>query len=612
MKQSPRPTIARSLIGTLCIGCIGSIAGLATGCSPAGGNSGSDDATGGLTVSITDAPADELASFTVDITAMHLTRVDGSTVGVLPGPVTVDLVTLVEASEVLNMTNVPAGKYTSVTATFDFTNASAMLIDETTPATILGSNGLALTGSIALPVEIGNALSIVAGKHRILELDFDLNHSVTVDASANEVTVEPAIVMRVDRTDPKELRLGGELIAVDLDAGSFAIELQSRNGTKMLEVTVSVDESTVFQIDGVPGVGASGLAALSAKPAGTWVQGYGAIHPEEALFEAKFVEAGVGTLGGGTDILHGHVIGRVDTGDLATLMVLGHSNSRDRRTRFHNQEFTVNVDAAATKVVIRGSASVETTDLLNIGQSVHVFGSLSGFVMDASTPTSVVRVRQSRVRGFANGEIVAGILDLDLERVDRRDEGRFLWSEGGLTPLDPDAAQVATSGLGDGLGIEAQTPVEVRGFFSGVGDSGPDFNATSVANLADVPSTIRIADREGGLTVVTTVQPNEIRFEISGTPLFRECARLEQVLVGSSELPTDPEPTILPAGDAGVYALRDLDARSTSVFLTFEEYALALDDVLARGAMLSHFGAVGQYDAETNSLRAGLIMSAVD
>ena len=463
---------------------------------PACGGGGGDDAgSAGLTVAITDAASDELASFVVDVVSIELSRIGGDVVSALPGPARVDLVTLESASQILNVLSVPAGTYTRAEVTFDFGNARAQLLDEATPATILDGDGMALSGRLTLPVSIGDALAVAADRHRVLELDFDLDHSVTVDAAANEVRVEPAIVVRVDRSDPRELLFAGALLAVSPATSTFEIELRTSAGARVTDLVVGVDRSTRYQVDGDPFVGAAGLAALAALPAGTWVQGAGRIDPREARIEAFHVEAGGGTFNGGADLVEGHVVGRVGgAGADAILTVLGHSEDRSHTTVRLNETFTIATAFASTKVLMRGGTDALDTDRINVGQRVRVFGTLTGPVgMDATGATDIVRLLPTRIEGFANAPIAGGgQLGVDVVRVGRRAADLFAWSEGGPTPPDPRALVIATGLRGGALGIEAGTAVAAIGFFAAVDDADED----AVASTGGRPRPGRVAPRD--------------------------------------------------------------------------------------------------------------------
>ncbi len=594
--------VDRNLLGALALALVASCAG---------GDDG-PDAEAALTVAITDAATDELSSFTVDITSIELEAVGGAMVGILAQPVNVDLVTLTDTSQILNVLNVPAGFYTGASITIDFAGAQVFLVGETTAATILDGDGAALNGSVTLPITIGNILQAIIGRNRVLELDFDLNQSVEVDALANAVMIEPAIVMRVDRTDPRELFVGGELLGVDFELGTFDVELQTLAGNPITTVAARHGSGTVYQIDGVPTTGLAGLVALDGMT-GTWVQIYGAIQPALAQIEVDYVEAGVGTFNGGTDIVDGVVVGRTGgAGADATLMVLGHGQDATHTAFQFNTAFTVSTSFANTTVVRRGAAVTTDTDELNIGQRVRMFGALTGTALDASTMGSVVRVRQTDVYGFANGAPAAGVLDLDLVRVELRDEAAFTWTEGGTSPADPDALLAAVGGLTTGLDIDTGVAVRMRGFFSAVDDDDEDFVASSVTNLDDGASLLLVRDRAAGFTVTPTFASTGIELAITGVEGANETAILDRGFVGSTPLPTTPNPLITPAGPFGLYSLRDRVTGTVQLFLVFEQFTAALDTAVGGGAVLFQIAAVGEYDGPNNELFAGIVTALLD
>lgn len=576
-----------------------------------GGTTGGQSAS--LALAVTDAASEELSSFVVEVTAVELRRPSGATVGVLPAPVRVDLATLVDVSQVLEVVNVPAGLYSSATITLDLDQAEAHVVGETTPATLLDGDGNALAGLLELPVTVGNALRAVAGRHHVLELDFDLDQSIVVDSGNNQVFVEPVVVLRLDRDDPKDLFLAGVVNQVSTAFGTIDLELQTLAGAPLRDLLVAVGQETVVQVDGVGATGPAGLALLAALPAGTWLQCYGTVEPSGASFDAAYVEAGSGTYNGGTDIVEGLVIDRVGgAGADPVLTVLGHSNDASHSTFFFDTEFTVSASFADTRVLRRGSAQAFDTDDLNVGQRVRVFGTLNGFTLDASTAGSVVRLQKTRVLGFASGVPAGGELGIDLERVELRAASAFDWSDGGATPADPDDLRATAQGLIGGLGITTGTAVVVEGFFSPVDDDGSDFVATAVVNRDTAPSLLVVHDRSDGLVVTPTVSDTAITLAIAGTSDAGELALIDRGFVGAQSLPDDPAPSVVPAGAAGLYFLRDRTTGAVSLQLDFAAFAQSLDALLAQGAVLYNLGAVGAYDAGTNTMTTGFVVVTVD
>ncbi len=582
---------------------------LAAGCSTGGGGSSSDEAP--LTIAVTDAASDELTTFVLEIDAIELTRLSGGVVGVQPAAVTLDLVTLSDASQVLNMQNVPPGAYQAASVTIDFGAASCYLIGETDPATIYDSNGQVVTGTLELPIEVAGTFTCAADRHTVLELDFDLNQSVLVDTATNSVILEPAFVMRVDRTDPKEFILAGALQSVDEAASSFVLEVQTLDQTPITTIVVTVDEATVYQVDGIPSQGATGLTSLSTAGGGTWVQCYGALDSATASFAAQYLEAGTGTYNGGTDIVEGHVVGRTGgAGADPILFVLGHSNDAAHDSFLFNTTFMVTASFAGTNVVRRGSAVLLDTDELNIGQQVRVFGALSGTAMDASSDSSVIRQQHTRVLGFAAGPDSGGQLTIDLVRVDLRGQDEFTWTDGGTTPPDPDALQLAVGSLGTGLGIEAGSAIEAIGFFSAVDDDAEDFVASSLVNRDHAPSLYLLFDRQGGIDVQVVTDEDSIDFTVTGTLVFGEVAIIDKGFVGALPL---PETSSIVQGDGfTAYALRDLDTGQIQLHLEFTEFVQALQAALGSGAVVFNFGAFGIYDEDLATMAANLACVVID
>ncbi len=572
---------------------------------------GSDAST--LTVALTDAASDEISSFVVDLTSVQLTGEHGAVTTVLASTLRIDMAALTDVSQVINVLGVPPALYGGVTVTLDLTNAVCILVGETVPATILDAAGIALTGPLTIPIEVLSTIPAIAGRHRLIELDFDLDSSMEVDAGANEVRLDPLIAVRLDPPDGKELVLVGELISVDESAAFFEAELQTFSGTRLSTIAAFVNPETVYQVNGVASVGPAGLSALSAAGAGTWLQWNGAIDGEKRRMDVSYVEAGIGTYNGGSAILEGHVVGRIGgAGNDATLTVLGTGENAEHTSFAFNTSFTVTTSFVDTKVLRLGSADGHDTDDLNIGQRVRVFGALTGTMMDADTASSVVRLQPARVLGFATGQPDAGTLTVDLSHVDLWTADRFTWSEGGPTPPDPEALRVAVGSLADGLGIDAGIAVEARGFFPAVDDAAEDFLAASLANHDLGPSLITVLDRTGGMTLTPEVDETGITLAITGSPGPGEVARLDKGFVGSTDLPTHPSPTVVPAEGAALYCIRDRDDGSTQVHSQYEAFASALLLELGGGAVIADLHARGQYAAGANQMTASLLSVVID
>ncbi len=581
-------------------------------CSSGGDEPGGDpNGTGGVTVTLTDAASDELACFMVEISAISLTRANGAQIGVLSTPVSVDLLSLTDISQVLSVLQLPAGFYSAATVTMDFSAASTYLVDSNLPAAILDSTGAPLTGQVTLPITIGDQLNVPLNQNQVLELDFDLDQSVSVDTPANEVVVEPVIVLRTNPGDPKDILVVGEVLAVDAPGNRIDVEFQTLSGAPLGQLQVSASPTTVFQVDGVPSTGSTGLDALEQVGAGVWIQCYGAIQFGSGSLAAAYVYAGSGTYNGGDDIVDGYILSRsVGAGGSPLLTVLGFSENAAHSSFQFNTTFSVGTDFLGSRVVRQGSSAAFDTDALNIGQRVRVFGSLAGVNMDATD--GVVRMEPTRVFGFANAPASGGSQEMDLFRVGPRPAGLFSWGDAGPTPPDPDGFKMGVGGLSSGLGIEAGTALESSGFFPSLQDSGQDFESVTLVNRDASASLVSIRDALGGFTVLTTATTNEISFDIDGTPGFFEWALVDRGFVGIAPLPTTPAPRIVPQGLFGFYFVIDRRNGSSTLHLGFPDYTAQMNEIFSEGGRLTAIRSTGPYNETLNVSNAGLSVAIFD
>jgi hypothetical protein len=586
-------------------------------CGGGGGGGGSAGSNPTLSFAVTDSPSDDVQSFTLTITDMTITRLGGAQVGILATPATVDLASITDVSQLVSGGTVEAGTYIGGSITIDFTNAQCFLSGQTTAATILDAAGNPLNGQVTLPLDFGQTpLLCPFDRHLLLEYDFDLNQSCVTDTTANTISIDPAFVMHVAPSAPKPLLLGGTVTSVDTANQDFVGQLRTLGGTAITPVTITVTGTTVYQIDGVSSTGAAGLTALGGVPMPdvTWFEALGTIDAVTEKITASVVYAGHGTYNGGDDIIEGHVLDRTGAaGTDATLTVIGHSNQTNHTVFQFDQTFTVNTSFANTKVTKQGIDQRLDTDDLNVGQHVRIFGAVTGTTMDATAATSVARMQYTNISGHANGAVDASNnLEITLAKVGGRPQTDYTWADSGTPPTDPAHFVAAVGTLGTGLNIAAATPVWARGFFPSISDTGPDFQATSLANLNLVPDLMFVRNRPAGLTVAATAMPTSITLQISGTATTGEVAIIEQPFVGSSPLETSPDPTIEPpASGPRLYMIRDKTLNKTTFYLLFASFSQALGQKLGVGATIDQISAVGVYSSTTNVIQASLASAIV-
>ncbi|HEV2228345.1 MAG TPA: DUF4382 domain-containing protein [Steroidobacteraceae bacterium] len=297
--------------------------------------------TGTAMVTLTDMPGDFL-SYMVNIVSLKLTRADGTTVETVPATTSVDFAQLVNLSEVISARQVPAGSYSGVAMTLDYSSAT-IVIDNgaggiTVPAAniINGGSSAALVSpnnqmTVTLQLPSGSPLVITDGTVSHLALDFNLSASNTVApsaitsttaASAVTVTVNPMLVASLTPDATKPIRVRGPLVSVTNTSSqtSYTVKVfpfftDSDDG--MGQVVVYTTATTAFTLNGTSSTGTAGLSALAALPTGTMTLALGTFDTTTRTFTAAQVFAGTSVPGAGLDSVEGTVVAR--SGDVLTV-----------------------------------------------------------------------------------------------------------------------------------------------------------------------------------------------------------------------------------------------------------------------------------------------------
>jgi hypothetical protein len=592
-------------------------AGLAVaGCS-SGGN-GSDTAsvtTGQALVSLTDAAGDFL-SYTVDVQSLTLTKLNGSVVETLPLTTRVNFADYVEMTEFFTAATIPSGTYTSARMRLDFSAADLQVEDANGNAVsvpvenIRDGNGTPIT---TLDVEVKfddrRTLFIAPGIPAHLTLDFNLQASNTADLTVSPpvVTVKPFLVADVDPQNPKTMRLRGPLKSVNQQNNSYEVFLRPfyRNAGDFGSLTVHTDATTVFEIDEANYQGSAGLAALSAKPAGTATLAFGQWKVGTRQFKADEVLAGSSVPGGTRDVVVGDVIAR--TGDQLT--VRGASLLRIDGTFTFRDTITVNV-AAATKVRQQALMTTGLTkDDISVGQRIAAFGALDGSSSTLDATTGLVRLLVTSVAGTVN-QTGAGSLEMAIQRIDGRRIALFNFAGTGTssaTDADPTNYQVST-GLLDLTGlIPGTTPVRVLGFVTHFKTAPPDFTAQTLVNLTNHAATLLVNWRPPTAAPFSSSTDAGLVLNLTGVGGAHYVWRGP---VATDLLTLAQSPTIVPADpSAGLFAL---GANGTvQVFTQFSGYRLALEQHLSQGQLANTVGAHGMYSDTLVTITADQIYTVL-
>jgi len=220
---------------------------LAAGCS-SGSNSGNSTSTpnaetGPAFVVGTDAPMSSVTSFAVQVESVDAIDASGNSVPLLSGTPTVDFARFNGLQTMLDLNDVPAGTYNSVSITLGSatigylqTQANGAPTLQTEAATLTEST---ITANLASPLVVVHAGAPVG-----LRVDFDLHKSIQVDSSGNITgNVTPTFnVSSVARSDAGAYI--DEFIAAVISVGTQSFVVQGPHGEQF---TINVNGSTNWE-----------------------------------------------------------------------------------------------------------------------------------------------------------------------------------------------------------------------------------------------------------------------------------------------------------------------------------------------------------------------------
>jgi hypothetical protein len=226
----------------------------ASGC---GGGASSTTPTqpesGSVFVNGTDAPLPSVVSFQVDITGLTVSDGVNPPISVLSGTQTVDFARLNGLHTLLDLNSIPAGTYTNVNVTL--ANPEIMYLNVTNPQTTpptrptvttlnaTSSPAVTLTQS-SVPITLSSPLTVNAGDIIGLSFDFDLRHSIQVDANGNFTgVVNPTLDLKAVTPSDSDAYID-DFVAGVTNVGTSSFMIQGPHGHQF---TVNVNEQTEWE-----------------------------------------------------------------------------------------------------------------------------------------------------------------------------------------------------------------------------------------------------------------------------------------------------------------------------------------------------------------------------
>jgi hypothetical protein len=568
---------------------------------------------GSVLVALTDADGDFL-NYTVDVVSLTLETANGRIIETLPNSTRINFTDYVDLTEMVSIANVPPAIYVAGTIKLDYGDAEIFVEanGEAKEAIVkdLDGNVLAETElKIVLPEQ--RRLVVTRGRPALLQLDFDLAASHTVDVAPvpAEAVSEQFIVAEVLPVDEKDIRVRGPLVSVDEEAMTYTVALRpfrDRDGD-FGRFVVHVTDTTEFEVDDVAYAGLEGLRALSAAGSTTPTVARGTLTVDEREFTASLVLAGSSVPGIDRDAVIGNVIKR----DGNFLTVRGATIvPSDRRAHFHD-DVVVEI-GPNTKVFRDGDRATDIgTEAISIGQRVTIRGDQPTPTTDATAPQVLfdategfVRLHVTKLAGIVN-TVVPGTTDITLQSIDRRRVEIFDFTGTGPTlaeDADPDNYTIDTGNLAL-ADLSAGKPVVARGFPTAFGSAPPDFTGRTIIDYTDVRSALGIGWGADGSTAPFAAIGSEgividrLNLDIDQ----RHYVKQGPVLIDLTAL--DSDVTIV-ARESDLQAFYIRTADSLRMYADFGEFVddltMSLNGTNAARSMHAH----GRYDVDTNVFTA--------
>ncbi|HVC28433.1 MAG TPA: DUF4382 domain-containing protein [Gammaproteobacteria bacterium] len=562
------------------------------------------DAQGCVYVGMTDAPGDFL-TYTVNVSALSLTRADGVTVQMLPQSTSVDFAQYSNLTEFLTGVSMPPGNYVSGSITLDYSTADIQVQDANGSAVQVApvdQNGNPITGKLTLTINLDTntgALHVAPGIPRLLDVDFNLDASNQVDLSNDTVSVQPFLDAEVDPNIDNMIRLRGPLASVDIAGSSYTIGIApfwtpANSSNPYGRMTIYTTSTTVYEINQQAYVGGAGLTALQTAGVTTATLALGSYNFSTNQYVATEVDAGSSVPGGTLDAAQG-VVTAVNG---STLTLRGATLIRSNQSVTFADDLAVTV-GPNTRVHEEGQPSgTFTTSDISVGQRVLVFGTVTSTnPLDLDASSGWVGMEYTRVDATFNAPDGAGTgMLVNVQSIDSRPISLFDFTGTNSDPVDYD---IALNGLSDSS-FTANDPVVSYGFVTPFGSAPPDFSAISVADFANANAYLHASwPSPGSNQAFSSIDTNTgVVLNLSSSPSTDQLRR-GGVVVALTSLPAAP--SIL-GNSLGGYAI--LQNGSVQVHVTFAGFVTDLTSRINAGGTVTGFYTLGGFDSTTNTLTA--------
>jgi len=521
------------------------------------------------------------------VDSITLTRSDGTPVGPLLGPETVDFTKLSDLSELWGSATIPIGTYTSASIVLDYTSVAeggssviaVMVNGLPQKATVVDSAGKAVKVANGNVLQTVNVILDPAGQLIVpatyattsaqrLAIDFNLaasTASVNMTTNPATVTVKPYLTVGVAASDQKLIRVRGPLINSSVSLGTYTVYtrpfLDEADNFGLL--SLFVDANTIYTTNGVVTTGTPGITQLSQSSAGTTMTAaYTTFEPTvtpnatAGKFHAKYVIAGSTLEDPYTSGLEGDVVSR--TGN--SLKVRGstlqlYTGGTTGTSIYNTADATVTL-GPATKPVTADDTTLTNLDYNSVAVGQHIV--VRGIYTAPSTGVVDIDATNSKYANTGSLRLIsthlwgsllsssAGGLSMNLQTINNWPVSAFTFAGNGTSAATDPVATAFTVNSG-ALAVPVTTvgdPLWIDGRVAPFGSAPPDFGATAISSEASVPASLQIHWTTGTKTAFPVLGPTNLSINLTNTSTA--VIRIGPESIALASLPASPAFTVVP------------------------------------------------------------------
>jgi hypothetical protein len=584
------------------------------------GSCGQTQLSNGTPIVRVTATNSRFTTFVASIDSITLNRDDGNAFTLLGVSERADLTKVVDVSELLAAPAFPTGTYKSGTITVDL-SLPIIYVDvngQSVAAAPVDTTGAAVT-AVTLSFNFDPSSPLVLGyqKGTHLGVEFDLAASTIVNTAASPLTVTftPVVVVSTVVANNNPMLVHGAFLIADPGSNSLILntlpfDVESNLGlvSSLGAVSVQVDSSTTYDLNGLVYQGSAGLAAAAKTSLNFPIAVVGTFTDTSKVtpvVHATQVYTGNTLEGPFIDHLQGYVTARNGNsltvhGSLLTLRGGRYSFTNDATVTVGTSTF-VNTDGS--------SVSSGTIADVSVGQQIEAIGqaaadsTTNAVSLDATA--GEIRIQSTRVWGLLNSATPGSLL-MGLTAIGPFQASAFDFTgTGGASGSDATpASYVVNTGTTDLSATAADTPVQADGIVTGFGSAPPDFTASAVSAPPASDSLLQVEWPAGTGKPFADYAVSGLHVDLTNSAM----TGLHEIDTGpftTDLLSLSASPLIVPDTVNGTnYSAGSGSSDTLSTFTTFSGFITEVTSELSNSKTMRKLVAVGHYDAASNTFTA--------